>query len=110
MHLHWTKYHHTAGVNRYYECRCGKRDVVRGRSGASPLDVAWLKGGESVLEPKVGPVGPSGVSQMIPWTYRDAERHTDFVVPPGVSASLYPKAPACPKSQVDFKPKDRHFK
>lgn len=60
MHIHWYKFHHDAGVNRYLECRCGKRRVLRG-GGWSPIDRHWLEGGSESDRPgpPVAPPKPS---------------------------------------------------
>lgn len=66
MHIHWHHQDHVAGVNVYYECRCGHRRVFQPRySGISPVDNTWLAGGPRVLEPKHSqpPKGPGGVSR-----------------------------------------------
>ena len=48
LHIHQYKYHHTAGVNLYYQCRCGARKYISPfKSVTSPLDRNWLEGGQT---------------------------------------------------------------
>jgi hypothetical protein len=42
FHIHWWKYVF-GDFNKYYECRCGKRKVVRGVGGYQPIDTKWLE-------------------------------------------------------------------
>lgn len=45
LHIHWDHYVGEKGVNAYYECRCGRRKVLRGGLAHSAVDRAWLAGG-----------------------------------------------------------------
>ena len=42
FHIHFYKYKFQAGVNYYYECRCGKRNVCSAGGGYSPIDREWV--------------------------------------------------------------------
>lgn len=42
MHLHFFRFSHQRGVNSYYECRCGARDVNAPSNGYSTIDFVWL--------------------------------------------------------------------
>ena len=51
--MHFYRFKFTTGVNRYYECRCGKRDVVSTPGVYQPISKNWLNHSN---EPELKPI------------------------------------------------------